>query len=273
MRKLLTLLAVACMLPMFSSCNKQGEMGGGKGNLKYGQHLSSAKTFQFDGNIVSANADGQYIAKINEALLAEGNKAAVNFVYRSGNYHVDANGVYHFIGLGTITIESDGSITFTPEGGSAEDEKVFTAPEIKTPDTTNEDATTLNGTWESQESIVTFNGLDMSFDGLDLNKIEDFAKKQGVIFNESFPDNMVMTEAIITDSFICITFANGEVFMGEYDMSQGTTFEINEVSDSGIELFDGTASIQFIDGVAVLVVDTDINGNSAKAIMTLGPAA
>jgi len=218
------------------------------------------KTFRFDNNIISADGDGDYVAVYNKDLVTKAGDSREILV---GTYTFENDiKTWTFTGLGKLELLEENQIAFTPENGSR---KVYKAEisEIVTDESSN--AYLMNGRWSVKETILEFRGANYSYDGLDLNKVEKDARDLGVEFKFHMEDNMVVKKVIVTDSMLAAEFNNGKAYAAEHNLRTGKDFNLNEFTN-GLE---GTASVQFVDELCVITINTKLDESDAKIRLTL----
>jgi hypothetical protein len=125
----------------------------------------------------------------------------------------------------------------------------------------------MNGSWTLKETILEFRGLNYSFNGLDLNEVERLAREQQIEFKYHMDDNMVVSKIIITDSMLAASFKNGKSYAAEHNLRTGSNFSLSEFTN-GLE---GTATVQFVDDLCVISIDTKLDESPAKIRLTLQP--
>ncbi len=262
MKKFLTLLAIALMAV---SCNNGKNSTPAKGVFPNPSNASYARTFKAPGFNLNANADGSALGRISPELAT---KAEDNWVAYVGTYTVDKDGNYVFSNLGTI--KKDGNTyKFIPEGGTDADAIEVTATAAKTV----EDAVIFNRDWSVEHISVSFKAVGKEFTGLNLNEIETFAKDNGLEFNKTFKANMVAQKVAIGDDFIAIVFANGEKYCASYTLpnSSDSAFKIDEISELEVELLDGDAKYDILNGKLILSVNGKVNSDDTRVVVTLVP--
>ena len=221
------------------------------------------RTVRFDKNIISANGSKDFVAVFDKMLLT---KAGDSREIRTGSFSFDnASKTYTLSGFGKLELLDDKKVAFTPQGGSR---TVYDVEESEIVSDENSNANKMNGSWTLKETILEFRGLNYSFDGLDLNKVEQLAREQQIEFKYHMDDNMVVSKIIITDSMLAASFKNGQSYAAEHNLRSGSNFNLSEFTHG----LDGTASVQFVDELCVITIETTLDGSPAKIRLTLQPA-
>lgn len=208
------------------------------------------KTFRFEGSIISAGNDGDFVAVMKPEILTKSNDGLKVI---TGDFSFDNSGkVWTFKNLGKVELLENKKIAFTPSGG---ERKLYDAEITEIVSDTGSNAGKMNGSWTIKETILEFRGVNYTMNGLDLNEVEKFAKDQGYEFKTHMDPDMVITKVIITDALVGAQFKNGQSYAAEHNLRLGSDFNLSEFSN-GLE---GTAKVQFVDDLCVLTIDTNIN--------------
>lgn len=223
------------------------------------------RTIRFDNNIVSANSSNDYVAiyKKELAQTKSGDPRAIS----TGSYTFDQKTrTYDLKGFGKLEILSDTKIAFTPDGGSR---KEYSAKMTEIASDEKSDAYIVNRSWTIKETILRMDsrGVNYTYPGdLDLNKVEKDARDLGIEFKYHMDDGMVVNKVIITDALLAASFKNGQSYAAEHTFKvSGGKFNLSEYTN-GLE---GTATLQFIEDMCVITIDTNLDESEAKIILTL----
>ena len=194
------------------------------------------RTITFDNSIVSFNSSKDYIAVYKETLLTKSGdpRKIVSSTYT----YSDDDRTYTLKDFGKLEVIDDKQIAFTPSGGSR---KVYDATTSLIVDNQTSAAYLVNKSWTIERSTLYFRGASYDLDGLDLNKVEEIARGQGIEFKYHMNPNMVAKKLVFTDALVAAQFNNGEVYAAEHTLRSGTKFNLDEFTND----LKGSASIEF----------------------------
>ncbi len=222
------------------------------------------RTIRFDNNIVSANSSNDYVAVYKQELVLT--KSGDPRQISTGSYTFDQKTkAYDLKDFGKLEILSDTKVAFTPVGGSR---KEYSAKMTEIVSDEKSDANIINRSWTIKETILRMDsrGVNYTYEGLDLNKVEKDARDLGIEFKYHMDDGMVVSKVIITDALLAASFKNGQAYAAEHTLgASGGKFNLSEYTN-GLE---GTATVQFIDEMCVITIDTSLDESEAKIILTL----
>ena len=221
------------------------------------------RTIRFDNNIVSTNTSNDFVAVYKKELLT---KSGDPREITTNTYSFDQKTrAYDLKGFGKLEILGDTKVAFTPVSGSR---KEYDAKMTEIVSDEKSDANHINRSWTIKETILRMDsrGVNYTYQGLDLNKVESDAKETGIEFKFHMEDNMVVTKVIITDAILGASFKNGKSYAAEHTLgASGGKFNLSEFTN-GLE---GTATVQFIDELCVISIDTKLDESPAKIILTM----
>ncbi len=279
MRRLHLVLAALLVIPVFFSCNKPepeptpvnptptptptpGPVDPTPTPQPEPQ-IEFRRTIRFDNNIISTNGSNDFVAVFNSALVT---KAGDPREIKTGTYTFDNSAkTFTYNGFGKLEIISDTQIAFTPDGGSR---KVYDATMTEIVKDESSVANRVNRSWIIKESILRMDsrGVYKDYSGLDLNKVESDARDLGVDFKFHMEPDMVVTKVIITDSILGASFKNGKSYAAEHNLgASGGKFNLSEFTNG----LTGTATVQFIDELCTISIDTNLDDSPSKIILTL----
>ena len=225
--------------------------------------LEFRRTIKFDHNIISFNSSKDFIAVFEEGLLT---KSGDHRKIASSTYtYSDDDRTYVLKDFGRLEVVDDKQIAFTPNGGSR---KVYDSETTLIVDNETAAAYLVNKSWTINESILKFRGVNYSFDGLDLNKVEEIAREQGIEFKYHMNPNMVAKKLIFTDALVAAVFNNDEVYAAEHTLRSGTNFDLSEFTYA----LKGTATIQFDPedpAWCYITIKTTLDESPAEVVFTL----
>jgi len=194
------------------------------------------RTVRFDNNIISFNSSKDYIAVYKESLLTKSGdpRKIVSSTYS----YSGSDRTYVLQDLGKLEVIDDKQIAFTPDGG---DRKVYDAETSLIVENESSVAYLANKSWTIEKSRLYFRGASYDLDGLDLNKVEEIARGQGIEFKFHMNPNMVAKKLVITDALLAAQFNNGECYAAEHTLRSGSKFDLSEFTNE----LKGSASIEF----------------------------
>lgn len=277
MKKIFTLLTVAFALPFLFACNK--DKGGA--TIATGAMFSSAQTFTIESAnmFASFNADGSFIAgKPNN-----GGEDAFGFTKDKITTYDIIKGTYTYDpATSTYTMYIDGSTwgTLQVKAGytihlkiqSAGLDQDFTGVTLSEPNRDDEIQRASNHTWKAVETIVNYKGINYSNAGVDLNNFAAWVIKN-FGGEDPFKPNMVLENAVITDSYVAFFFKNGQQIVGKVSLKSGNSFTFTPLAIEGkdkVTMFEGEASINISADKLVFSVKGQYNKENAEMIITLG---
>lgn len=273
MKKVHFLLAAMLVLPVFFSCEEieNPDNPDDPSNPSTPEdpqepelQLEFRRTFRFDGNVVSSNGDGDFVAVLKPSLYVT--KSADDHKIVTGRYKFDNNTkTWTYTNVGKLELLDNGKIAFTPSEGES---RIFDCETTEIVSDGESNAGKMNGSWKIKETILDFRGANYTFDGLDLNEVEKIARDQGIVFKFHMNDNMVAKKVLITDSLMAADFENGESYAAEHSLRLGSEFTLSEYTN-GLE---GTAKVSFVDELCVITIDTKLDESPAKIRLTLQKA-
>ncbi len=224
--------------------------------------IETRRTFSFDGNIISTNGSGDFVAVLKKGVVTRANGRPDIF---TGSFSFDkTTKTFSYTKVGKIEMLEDKSIAFTPVGGARTE---YSTKETEIVTDENAAANRLNGSWVVEETILDYRGANYTFAGLDLNEVEAKAREAGYEFKTHLDPEMVVTKIIITDSLLGAEFKNGQAYAAEHTLRQGNEFKFSEFTKD----LDGTASVQFVDDKCFITVDTTVDEFPAHLIVRLAP--
>ena len=186
-------------------------------------------------------------------------------IVTSSYTYSDSDRMYTLKDFGKLEVIDDKHVAFTPSGGSR---KEYDAETTLIVSSETAAAYLVNKSWTINESILKFRGVNYSFDGLDLNKVEEIARNQGIEFKYHMNPNMVAKKLVFTDALVAALFNNGECYAAEHTLRSGTNFNLSEFTN-GLK---GTAVIQFDDKDpewCYITVKTTLDESPAEVLFTL----
>ena len=194
------------------------------------------RTVRFEQVIISFNSAKDFVAVYPEALLTKSGDPRKISV---GTYSFsDSDNTYTMKDFGKIEVIDDKQVAFTPAGGTR---KVYDATSTLISTDEKSVAYLANKSWSIERSTLYFRGASYDLDGLDLNKVEEIARGQGIEFKFHMNPDMVAKKLIFTDALIAAQFKNGECYAAEHTLRSGTKFSLSEFTND----LEGTASIEF----------------------------
>ena len=275
MKRLQFVLAALLVLPVFLSCGKDPEptpiptppptpVDPVTPPEPEPVPIEFRRTIRFDNNIVSTNSSNDYVAVYKKELVLT--KSGDPREISTGSYSFDQKTkTYDLKGFGKLEILSDTKIAFTPDGGSR---KEYSAKMTEIVSNENSDANHINRSWTIKETILLMEsrGVNKSYEGLDLNKVEKDARDLGIDFKYHMDDGMVVSKVIITDALLAASFKNGQSYAAEHTLgASGGKFSLSEYTNG----LDGTATVQFKEELCIITIDTNLDESEAKIILTL----
>lgn len=275
MKRLQFVLAALLVLPVFFSCGKDPEptpiptppptpVDPVTPPEPEPVPIEFRRTIRFDNNIVSTNSSNDYVAVYKKELVLT--KSGDPREISTGSYSFDQKTkTYDLKGFGKLEILSDTKIAFTPDGGSR---KEYSAKMTEIVSNENSDANHINRSWTIKETILLMEsrGVNKSYEGLDLNKVEKDARDLGIDFKYHMDDGMVVSKVIITDALLAASFKNGQSYAAEHTLgASGGKFSLSEYTNG----LDGTATVQFKEELCIITIDTNLDESEAKIILTL----
>lgn len=275
MKRLQFVLAALLVLPIFFSCGKDPEPTPTPPPTPVTPDpptppepepvpIEFRRTIRFDNNIVSTNSSNDYVAVYKKELVLT--KSEDPREITTGSYTFDQKTkAYDLKDFGKLEILSDTQIAFTPVGGSR---KEYSAKMTEIVSNENSDANHINRSWTIKETILLMEsrGVNYTYEGLDLNKVEKDARDLGIDFKYHMDDGMVVTKVVITDALLAASFKNGQSYAAEHTLgAAGGKFSLSEYTNG----LDGTATVQFKEELCIITIDTNLDESAAKIILTL----
>ena len=269
MKKIITLLAVACALPVLFSCNKdKKDDKTGSATIPTGDSFNNSCTISGDDVFATFNAD-------NSCLLGRGmdSKSVDYYEYFFGTYSFASNkytirdsknNVY-----ATIEILSNGTISLQTAEMALPVEMTVT---ITRPSTGNENQRASNHTWKPESLILTYRGANKTWTGIDFNEAETWIASKFEVSGTYFGPDMKLTSLFISDKYVNFVFKNGQNVIAPVEIGNGLTFSLNQIPtmDDEVDLLNGTCSVVFDNGKCIVTIEGSYDSVAANAVMTFG---
>ena len=218
--------------------------------------LEFRRTIRFSQVILSFNSSNDFIAIYPESIMTKSGDSRKIF---TGTYTFSQDDkAYTLKDFGKLEVLADDKVAFTPKDGTRKEYKAETtliADNEKSADNL------ANRSWNINNVILKFRGAsyDDFHDGLDLNKVEQIARDQGIEFKYHMNEGMVAKKIIFTDALIAAQFKNGESYAAEHTLHDGKVVK----NDNGTEYteFNLSEFTNALKGSATIQFDKDKDGN------------
>ena len=221
------------------------------------------RTVRFGQVILSFNSSNDFVAIYPESIMT---KSGDSRKISTGTYTFSQEDkTYTLKDFGTLEVLKDDKVAFTPKGG---ERKEYTAKTSLIVDNEKAEANLINKSWSIERSSLYFRGASYDLDGLDLNKVEEIARGQGIEFKYHMKENMVAKKLIVTDALVAAQFNNGESYAAEHTLRSGTSFDLSEFTNA----LKGSATIQFDKEDpqwCYLTIKTTLDESPAEVVFTL----
>ena len=220
--------------------------------------LEFRRTVRFEQVILSFNSSNDFVAIYPESVMT---KSGDSRKISTGTYTFSQEDkTYTLKDFGKLEVLKDDKVAFTPKDGERHE---YTAKTSLIVENEKSEANLINKSWSIERSSLYFRGASYDLDGLDLNKVEEIARGQGIEFKFHMKENMVAKKLIVTDALIAAEFMNGEAYAAEHTMRSGDDFDLSEFTNA----LKGKASVEFDKddpSVCFFYITTSLDGSDAE---------